>query len=137
MLQYAGIHNTCNLHDMLDSKVLKTHFRKKNMYMPSTWHELLYTCHILVYPVMHQPDFESIFSYLFGSLGCLDLIGGTSQTHCSASSSSITAAIRRYSHSPRCASASASSGHQQVAQERTEHRQLTATSAPSMLSESR
>ena len=52
------------------------------MYMPSTWHELLYTGHILVYPVMHQPDFESIFSYLFGSLGCLDLIGGTSQTHC-------------------------------------------------------
>ncbi len=55
----------------------------------------------------------------------------------SASSSPITAAIRRYSHSPRCASASSSSGHQQVAQEHTEHRQLTATSAPSMLSESR
>ena len=55
---------------------------KNNMYMPSTWHELLYTGHILVYPVMHQPDFESIFSYLLGSLGCLDLIGGTSQTHC-------------------------------------------------------
>ena len=29
MFEYAGIHNTCNLHDMLDSKVLKTHFRKK------------------------------------------------------------------------------------------------------------
>jgi hypothetical protein len=50
--------------------------------MPSTWHEQLYTGHILVYPVMHQPDFESIFPYLLGSLGCLDLIGGTSQTHC-------------------------------------------------------
>ena len=32
--------------------------------------------------VMHQPDFESIFPYLWGCLGCLDLIGGTSQTHC-------------------------------------------------------
>ncbi len=38
---------------------------------------------------------------------------------------------------PRCASASSLSGHQHVAHKRTEHRQLTATSAPSMLRESR
>ncbi len=43
---------------------------------------ILYTGHRLVYPVMHQPYFESIFPYLWGSLGCLDLIGGTPQTHC-------------------------------------------------------
>ena len=43
--------------------------------MPSTWHELLYTGHRLVYPVMHQLCFESIIPYLWGSLGCLDLIG--------------------------------------------------------------
>ncbi len=43
---------------------------------------LQYTCHSLVYPVIHQQYFESIFSYLWGSLGCLNLNGCTSQTHC-------------------------------------------------------
>ncbi len=52
------------------------------MYLSYTCHELLYTCHSLVYPDMHQLYFESIFPYLWGSLGCLDLIGGTFQTHC-------------------------------------------------------
>ena len=55
----------------------------------------------------------------------------------SASSWAITSAILRYLHAPRWASASSLSGHQHVAHERTEHRQLTATSAPSMLRESR
>ena len=82
MFEYASIHNTCKLHDMLDSNVMKTHFRKKNMYMPYTCHELLYTCHSLAYPVKHQPYFESIFPYFWGSLRYLDLIGSTSQTHC-------------------------------------------------------
>ena len=54
-----------------------------------------------------------------------------------ASSCSMTSAILRYWHSPRCASARSESGHQQVAHDRTEHRQLVATSAPSMLRESR
>ena len=53
------------------------------------------------------------------------------------SSCAITSAILRYLHAPRCASASSLSGHQHVAHERTEHRQLTATSAPSMLRESK
>jgi hypothetical protein len=52
------------------------------MYLSYTCHELLYTCHSAVYPDMQQLYFESIFPYLWGSLGCLDLIGGTSQTHC-------------------------------------------------------
>ena len=42
-----------------------------------------------------------------------------------------------YLDAMRCPSASSLSGHQHVAQERTEHKQLTATSAPSMLRESR
>ena len=54
-----------------------------------------------------------------------------------ASSCSITPAILLYWHSPRCPSASSESGYQQVAHDRTEHRQLVATSAPSMLRESR
>jgi len=82
MFEYASIHNTCKLHDMLDSNVMKTHFRRKNMYIPYTCHELLYTCHSLAYPVKHQPYFESIFPYFWGSLRYLDLIGSTSQTHC-------------------------------------------------------
>jgi hypothetical protein len=56
--------------------------KKKKMYMPYTCHELLYTCHSLAYPVKHQPYFESIFPYFWGSLRYLDLIGSTSQTHC-------------------------------------------------------
>ena len=42
-----------------------------------------------------------------------------------------------YLDAMRCPSASSLSGHQHVAQEQTEHKQLTATSAPSMLRESR
>ena len=52
------------------------------MYIPYTCHELLYTCHSLAYPVKYQPYFESIFPCFWGSLRYLDLIGGTSQTHC-------------------------------------------------------
>jgi hypothetical protein len=52
------------------------------MYLSYTCHEMLYTCQSVVYPDMQQLYFESIFPYLLGSLGCLDLIGGTSQTHC-------------------------------------------------------
>ncbi len=60
-----------------------------------------------------------------------------SSTTCSAPSCTITSAILLYLHAQLCASASSLSGHQHVAHELTEHRQLTATSAPSMLRESR
>ncbi len=54
-----------------------------------------------------------------------------------ASSYSITSAIRRYWHSPQGPFASSLSGHQHVAHDRAEQRQLVATSAPSMLRESK
>ncbi len=76
----ASVHNTCKLHVIRYSKVIKTLalFRLDSVY---TCHKLLYT-HSLVYPVMHQLYFESIFPYLWGSLRYLDLIGSTSQIHC-------------------------------------------------------
>jgi hypothetical protein len=65
------------------------------------------------------------------------LSSSSSNSSRAASSCSITSAIRRYWHSPRCPSASSLSGHQHVAHDRAEHRQFTATSAPSMLRESK
>ncbi len=37
------------------------------MYLSYTCHKLLYTYHSLVYPVIHQLYFESIFPYLWGT----------------------------------------------------------------------
>ena len=75
MFEYASMHNTCELHDMLRLKCNENTVQNRvGMYLSYTCHELLYTCHSLVYPDMQQLYFESIFPYLWGSLGCLDLI---------------------------------------------------------------
>jgi hypothetical protein len=78
--------------------------------------------------------FSTSFTSLTRPTSSSSLSNSTSR---SASSCAITSAILRYFHAPLCASASSLSGHQHVTHERTEHRQLTATSAPSMLRESR
>jgi hypothetical protein len=76
MFEYTSIHNTCKLRVVLDSKVIKTQLR---LDLVNTCHMLLYTCHSLVYPDIHQLYFESIISYLWGSFGCLNLHGCTSR----------------------------------------------------------
>jgi hypothetical protein len=58
MLEYASIHNTCKLHVALDSKAKKTQFRLYSVY---TCHMMSYTCHSLVYPVIHQLYVETFF----------------------------------------------------------------------------
>ena len=78
MFEYASIHNTCELHVMLDSKVIKTQFRLDSVY---TCHMMLYTCHSLVYPVIHQLYSKWFFPYFWGSFWCLNLHGCTSHTH--------------------------------------------------------
>jgi hypothetical protein len=83
MFEYASMHNTCKLDVMLDSNVMKTHFRRKKLYMPYTCHELpLCTCHRLVNPVMHQLyfKFESIFPYR-QALGKFRMLGSYRMPH--------------------------------------------------------
>jgi hypothetical protein len=60
MFEYASIHNTCKLHNMLDSesKVIKIQFSLDSVY---TCHMMLYTCHRLVYPVIHQLHVQFFF----------------------------------------------------------------------------
>jgi hypothetical protein len=45
MFEYASMHNACKLHVMLDSNVMKTHFRKKKI---CTCHILVMSCYIPV-----------------------------------------------------------------------------------------
>jgi hypothetical protein len=55
MLEYASIHNTCKLHVVLDSKVIKTQFRLDSVY---TCHMMLCPCHISSWPGPGMFDFE-------------------------------------------------------------------------------